>query len=160
MEVNYFTILYWFCHTSTCIRHRYTHVSHPEPPSFLPPVPSPQCTSPKRPIFIVNFLVNSLALFFIDRVDIKTVIRSIRGSFLFVLLLSTIYILVCLGCRFFNLILFLSWNFRFLFWPFVSVFLKMMVIVKNNQKAKKYLFFFPFLFPLHILWSISRQNFS
>ena len=22
------TILYWFCHTSTCIRHRYTHVPH------------------------------------------------------------------------------------------------------------------------------------
>ena len=25
----YFTILYWFCHTSTRIRHRYTHVPHP-----------------------------------------------------------------------------------------------------------------------------------
>ena len=36
MEVNYFTILYWFCHTSTCIRHRYTHVPHPYPPSLLP----------------------------------------------------------------------------------------------------------------------------
>ena len=33
----YFTILYWFCHTSTCIRHRYTCVPHPEPPSHLPP---------------------------------------------------------------------------------------------------------------------------
>ena len=32
-----FTILYWFCHMSTCIRHRYTHVSHPEPSSLLPP---------------------------------------------------------------------------------------------------------------------------
>ena len=31
MEVNYFTILYWFCHTLTWIRHRYTHVPHPEP---------------------------------------------------------------------------------------------------------------------------------
>ena len=39
MEVNYFTILYWFCHTSTWIRHRYTHVPHPEPPYSLP-VPS------------------------------------------------------------------------------------------------------------------------
>ena len=37
MEVNYFTILYWFCHISTCIRHRYTRVPHPEPPSLLPP---------------------------------------------------------------------------------------------------------------------------
>ena len=31
----YFTILYWFCHTSTCICHC-TRVPHPEPPSHLP----------------------------------------------------------------------------------------------------------------------------
>ena len=50
----YFTILYWFCHTSTCIHHGCTRVPHPEPP--LPP-PSPyhpsgssQCTSPKHPV--------------------------------------------------------------------------------------------------------------
>ena len=33
----YFTILYWFCHASTCIRHGCTHVPHPEHPSHLPP---------------------------------------------------------------------------------------------------------------------------
>ena len=33
----YFTILYWFCHTSTWIHHRCTRVPHPEPPSYLPP---------------------------------------------------------------------------------------------------------------------------
>src|SRR5574341_94126 len=33
----YFTILYWFCHTSTCIHHRCTHVPNPEPSSHLPP---------------------------------------------------------------------------------------------------------------------------
>ena len=33
----YFTILYWFWHTSTCIRHGCTRVPHPEPPSHLPP---------------------------------------------------------------------------------------------------------------------------
>ena len=33
----YFTILYWFCHTSTCICHGCTCVPHPEPPSHLPP---------------------------------------------------------------------------------------------------------------------------
>ena len=33
----YFIILYWFCHTSTWIRHRCTQVPHPEPPSHLPP---------------------------------------------------------------------------------------------------------------------------
>ena len=31
------TILYWFCHISTWIRHRYTCVPHPEPSSLLPP---------------------------------------------------------------------------------------------------------------------------
>ena len=33
----YFTVLYWFCHTSTWICHGYTRVPHPEHPSFLPP---------------------------------------------------------------------------------------------------------------------------
>ena len=33
----YFTILYWFCHTSTCIHHRCTRVPHPEPPFHLLP---------------------------------------------------------------------------------------------------------------------------
>ena len=35
--IIYFTILYWFCHTSTYIRHGCTRVPHPEPPSHLPP---------------------------------------------------------------------------------------------------------------------------
>ena len=33
----HFTILYWFCHTSTCICHGCTHVPYPEPHSHLPP---------------------------------------------------------------------------------------------------------------------------
>ena len=33
----YFTILYWFCHTSKWIRHRCTCVPDPEPPFHLPP---------------------------------------------------------------------------------------------------------------------------
>ena len=33
----YFTILHWFCHTSTCICHGCKRVPHPEPPSHLPP---------------------------------------------------------------------------------------------------------------------------
>ena len=32
-----FTILYWFCHTSTWIRHRYTRGPHPESSSLLRP---------------------------------------------------------------------------------------------------------------------------
>ena len=34
-----FTVLYWFCHTSTCICHGCTRAPHPEPPSHLPPHP-------------------------------------------------------------------------------------------------------------------------
>jgi len=36
LEANYFTILYWFCHTSTWIHHRCTRAPHPEPHSHLP----------------------------------------------------------------------------------------------------------------------------
>ena len=32
LEANYFTILYWFCHTLTWICHGYTWVPNPEPP--------------------------------------------------------------------------------------------------------------------------------
>ena len=37
MEANYFTTLYWFCHTLTWIHHGCTRVPHPETPSHLPP---------------------------------------------------------------------------------------------------------------------------
>ena len=54
----YFTILYWFCHTSTCIRHRCTCVPHPEapvpPPSPYHPSGSSQCTSPKHPVSCIE----------------------------------------------------------------------------------------------------------
>ena len=33
----YFTILFWFCHTSTWIHHGYIWVPNPEPLSHLPP---------------------------------------------------------------------------------------------------------------------------
>ena len=36
----YFTILYWFCHTSTWIRHRCTCVPNPEPPPTSHTIPS------------------------------------------------------------------------------------------------------------------------
>ena len=38
MDANYFTILYWFCQTSTCICHKYTSVPHPEHPSLSLPI--------------------------------------------------------------------------------------------------------------------------
>ena len=36
-----FAVLYWFCHTLTWICHECTCVLHPEPPSHLPPHPTP-----------------------------------------------------------------------------------------------------------------------
>ena len=39
--IFYFTILYWFCHTFTWIRHGCTCVPHPETPSLFPPHPIP-----------------------------------------------------------------------------------------------------------------------
>ena len=48
----YFTILYWFCHTSTWIRHRCTCVPHPETLSHLPPhtIPLGHPSAPARSI--------------------------------------------------------------------------------------------------------------
>ena len=54
----YFTILYWFCHTSTWIRHGCTCVPNPEPllppPSLYHPSESSQCTSPKLPVSCIE----------------------------------------------------------------------------------------------------------
>ena len=53
-----FTILYWFCHTSTCIRQGCTHVLYPEsplpPPSPYHPSESSQCTRPKLPVSCIE----------------------------------------------------------------------------------------------------------
>ena len=58
LEVDYFTILYWFCHTPTWIHHGCTRVPNPEPPSHLPPPYHPsgssQCTSPKLPVSCIK----------------------------------------------------------------------------------------------------------
>ena len=47
-EANYFTILYWFCHTLSWNRHGCTCVPHPEPPSHIPlhPIPLGQPRAP------------------------------------------------------------------------------------------------------------------
>ena len=53
-----FTILSWFCHTSTCIHHGCTRVPNPEPhlppPSPYHPSASSQCTSPKLPVSCIK----------------------------------------------------------------------------------------------------------
>ena len=58
IRANYFTILYWFCHTSTWIRHGCTRVPNPESPSHLPPhtIPSglSQCTGSKHPVSCIK----------------------------------------------------------------------------------------------------------
>ena len=39
-SINYFTVLYWFCHTLIWISHGCTCVPHPEPPPTFLPIPS------------------------------------------------------------------------------------------------------------------------
>ena len=58
MEANYFTILYWFCHTSTWIHHRCTRAPHPEPPSHLPPcnIPPGHTNAPAPSILYPSIL--------------------------------------------------------------------------------------------------------
>ena len=55
---NYFTILYWFCHTSTCIHHGCTHLPHPELPPHLPPhtipLDHPSAPAPKLPVSCIK----------------------------------------------------------------------------------------------------------
>ena len=59
MEANYFTILYWFCHTSTCICHGCTRVPNPELPSHLPPHPIP-LGHPSAPAPIIQYHASNL----------------------------------------------------------------------------------------------------
>ena len=54
-----FTILYWFCHISTWIRHRYTHVPHPEPFSLIPPHTIP-LGSPSAPAPSIQYRASNL----------------------------------------------------------------------------------------------------
>ena len=59
----YFTILYWFCHTSTWIHHGCTHVPHPEPLSHLPPHTIPLC-HPSAPAPSVQYTAFNLNWWF------------------------------------------------------------------------------------------------
>ena len=54
-----FTILYWFCHISKWIRHRYTCVPHPEPSSLLPPHTIPQ-GRPSAPAPSIQYRASNL----------------------------------------------------------------------------------------------------
>jgi len=54
-----FTILYWFCHISKWICHRYTRVPHPEPSSLLPPHTIP-LGHPSAPAPSIQYRASSL----------------------------------------------------------------------------------------------------
>ena len=61
-----FTILYWFCHISKWIRHRYTCVPHPEPSSLFPPHTIPLgCSSAPAPSIPVSCIKPGLVIHFI-----------------------------------------------------------------------------------------------
>ena len=71
-----FTILYWFCHISKWIRHRYTCVPHPEPSSLLPPhtiplgrpiapAPSIQYHASNLDWRLVSYMIYTMFLFII-----------------------------------------------------------------------------------------------
>jgi len=62
----YFTILYWFCHTSTWIRHGHTRVPHPEPPSHLPPhtIPPDHPSAPAPSILYRTWAGDSFLIYY------------------------------------------------------------------------------------------------
>ena len=53
------TILYWFCHISIWIHHRYTHVCHPEPSSLFPPHTIP-LSHPSAPAPSIQYRASNL----------------------------------------------------------------------------------------------------
>ena len=93
MEVNYFTILYWFCHTSTWIRHRYTCVLHPEPPSLLPPRTIP-LGRPSAPAPSIQDHASNLDWRFHLRMLLCTVVfyNRIRGEILMIQVILLLFI--------------------------------------------------------------------
>ena len=54
LEANYFTILYWFCHTLTWIRHECTCVNPPPTSLPRPSLWVTQCTSPEHPVSCIE----------------------------------------------------------------------------------------------------------
>ena len=56
-----FTILYWFCHISKWIHHRYTRVLHPEPSSLLSPRTIP-LGHPSAPAPSIQYRASNLEL--------------------------------------------------------------------------------------------------
>ena len=81
MEVNYFTILYWFCHTSTWICHRYTRVSHPEPTSLLPPHTIP-LDRPSAPAPSIQYHASNLLQFLEQKKSFLLICKCVYSIYL------------------------------------------------------------------------------
>ena len=65
----YFKILYWFCHTSTCIHQGCTCVTHPEPPSHHPP-PTIPLGHPSAPAPSIQYCASNLDWRFVSHMII------------------------------------------------------------------------------------------
>ena len=63
--IFYFTILYWFCHTSTWIRHGCSRVPNPEPPFHFPPHTISLC-HPSAPAPSILYPASNLDLWFVS----------------------------------------------------------------------------------------------
>ena len=70
LEANYFTILYWFCRTSTWICNVCTHVPHPEPPSHHPPH-TISLGHPSAPAPIIRYHASNLDWWFVSHMILK-----------------------------------------------------------------------------------------
>ena len=104
----YFTVLYWFCHTSTCICHRcnmFSILNTLPSPSPYHPSGSSQCTSPKLPVsciepgLVIHFLYDIIHVLMPFSQIIPPVLSPTESKRLFYtsvsLLLSRIQ-----GCRY------------------------------------------------------------
>ena len=75
----YFTILYWFCCTSTCISHGCTRVPQPEPLSHLPPHTIP-LGHPSVPVPSILYHTSNLDWWFASHMIHKVSDMGFPGS--------------------------------------------------------------------------------
>ena len=76
-----FTVLYWFCHISTWIRHRYTRVPHPEPSSLLPPRTIP-LGHPSAPAPSIKYRASNLDWWLFCELTFSKLCLSQKGKFM------------------------------------------------------------------------------
>ena len=92
-----FTILYWFCHISKWIRHRYTCVPHPEPSSLPPPHtiplghPSAPAPSIQYRALILDWQLVFMLPHFLFRIKLWVKLESFQFSYLSYLVTFHIY---------------------------------------------------------------------